>query len=80
MLHTAASARGTLRPDRSAIDFVRLVTKSHLSCTTLLYSIYYCDLSTHTSETRVTYEPAAHESHSAAPSEPLKVPVGHGRH
>lgn len=32
------------------------------------------------SERRVTYEPAAHESHCDVPSEPLKVPIGHGRH
>ena len=29
---------------------------------------------------RVTYEPAKHWSHSAAPSAPLNVPVGHSRH
>ena len=29
---------------------------------------------------RVTYELAGHSSHSAAPSAPLNVPLGHGRH
>ena len=29
---------------------------------------------------RVTYEPAGHAPHCAAPSTPLKVPIGHGRH
>ena len=29
---------------------------------------------------RVTKEPAEHVLHCAAPSAPLKVPIGHGRH